>query len=392
MIVHRLPDARDFKDMIVAERLEINMARQMILGVLVIVVGLVWGGSVGAQDSPIIVATPTGTPPPQPEYYTNPEAAYQEALRVIEETRINQTPKLALHWLPLETIPPELWRLTHLQTLTIRDTQASFLSSDIGNLMALTELQLVETSFTTLPAEIGQLKQLQTLVLFGTPLTALPPEIGQLSNLRRIDLRGTDITGLPPEFEQLSQLETLDISSDRMTELPSQILHLEQLKTLAVVGMPLTDLPDEFQEMHQLQTLVMAYTQMISLPLEITQLTGLRYLDISGNPITTLPPEIGQMTQLETLYMSNTSITAFPVEMQSLSKLTDFNINTLTFPPPEIVAQGTPAILAYLRDYDAMMVRQTVAGIAAGIGGIAIVMLAFRWRQRRGLNEKKKRA
>jgi hypothetical protein len=35
--------------------------------------------------------------------------------------------------------------------------------------------------------------------------------------------------------------------------------------------------------------------------------------------------------------------------------------------------------------------RQTIAGIAAGIGAIAGVMLAFRWRQRRGLAEKKKR-
>jgi hypothetical protein len=38
-----------------------------------------------------------------------------------------------------------------------------------------------------------------------------------------------------------------------------------------------------------------------------------------------------------------------------------------------------------------MLFRQTIAGIAAGVGAIAGVMLAFRWRQRRGLGEKKKR-
>ena len=93
--------------------------------------------------------------------------------------------------------------------------------------------------------------------------------------------------------------------------------------------------------------------------------------NLYGNEIMSLPVEIGQLTHLTSLYIIN---------------------NPLTFPPPEIVAQGTPAILAYLRDYEAMLMRQTVAGIMAGMGSIAIVMLAFRWRQRRGLSEKKKRA
>jgi len=38
-----------------------------------------------------------------------------------------------------------------------------------------------------------------------------------------------------------------------------------------------------------------------------------------------------------------------------------------------------------------MLMRQTIAGIAAGVGGVAGLMLAFRWRQRRGVGEKKKR-
>jgi len=59
--------------------------------------------------------------------------------------------------------------------------------------------------------------------------------------------------------------------------------------------------------------------------------------------------------------------------------------------PSEITSQGIPATLAYLRDYESMLMRQTIASIAAGVGGIAGLILAFRWRQRRGLGEKKKR-
>jgi hypothetical protein len=38
-----------------------------------------------------------------------------------------------------------------------------------------------------------------------------------------------------------------------------------------------------------------------------------------------------------------------------------------------------------------MQMQQIIAAIALGVGGIAILMLAFRWRQRRAWGEKKKR-
>lgn len=88
------------------------------------------------------------------------------------------------------------------------------------------------------------------------------------------------------------------------------------------------------------------------------------------------------------------SLTSLPLEIAYMPNLEiiNFDYTTIMSVPPEIIAQGTPTILAYLRDYEAMLMRQTIAGIAAGVGGIAGVMLIFRWRQRRDSTEKKKRA
>ena len=123
------------------------------------------------------------------------------------------------------------------------------------------------------------------------------------------------------------------------------------------------------------------------------QLMSLEELGLVGTEIEVLPPEIGQLKTLTKLYLRDTPLKTLPYEMGQLSQLTILELNNslLTFPPPEIQAQGTQAILAYLRDYQAMLVRQTIASIAAGIGGLAMLILAFRWRQRRGLGEKKKR-
>jgi len=83
---------------------------------------------------------------------------------------------------------------------------------------------------------------------------------------------------------------------------------------------------------------------------------------------------------LKYLTLAYTKITVLPIELGHLTNLRQFDLTgtLLTFPPHDIVAQGTPAILTYLRDYEAMLMRQTIAGMAAGIGGIAGVMLAFR--------------
>ncbi|MBN3890562.1 MAG: leucine-rich repeat domain-containing protein [Nostoc sp. JL31] len=66
-----------------------------------------------------------------------------------------------------------------------------------------------------------------------------------------------------------------------------------------------------------------------SLPPEISQLSNLTKLVLSGNQLSSLPPEIGQLSNLTKLFLNNNP--------------------QLSSPPPEIVEQGTEAILTYLR-------------------------------------------
>lgn len=178
-------------------------------------------------------------------------------------------------------------------------------------------------------------------------LKTLPPEIGQLTDLRKVTLIDMPLSSLPPEIGLLTNLQELNLNNTRLTGLPPEIGHLANLSML----------------------------------------------NLDNSPLTRLPPEIGRLRELRSLSLSATQITELPVELGQLPNLIQLSLyNTpLTFPPPEIVQQGTPAILAYLRDYQAMMLCQTIAGIAAGVGGIAVLMLGFRWRQRRGLRREKKK-
>ena len=117
---------------------------------------------------------------------------------------------------------------------------------------------------------------------------------------------------------------------------------------------------------------------------------------LEKNQMTALPPEMSKLVNMESLYAGNNQLTSLPPEIGQLTSLVglDYQFNELTFPPPEIQQQGLPAMLAYLRDYEAMLQHQKMVGIVIGVGvvgAMAGLIVAFRWRQRRGLGEKKKR-
>ena len=120
-------------------------------------------------------------------------------------------------------------------------------------------------------------------------------------------------------------------------------------------------------------------------------MSNLQSLYLDDNQLLSLPPEIGQLKKLHWLHLDGNPISALPLEIGQLSQLYTLTTPPMTFPPLEIQQLGTKATVAYLRDYEAMLVRQMIASIAAGVGAVTGVTLALRWRQRRGLGEKKKR-
>jgi Leucine-rich repeat (LRR) protein len=74
---------------------------------------------------------------------------------------------------------------------------------------------------------------------------------------------------------------------------------------------------------------VLSHNHLTELPPEIGQLRGLWWLSLSHNQFTQLPPELGQLTETLRLDLSNNP--------------------RLVSPPPEVIEQGTEAVLAYLR-------------------------------------------
>jgi Leucine-rich repeat (LRR) protein len=88
-----------------------------------------------------------------------------------------------------------------------------------------------------------------------------------------------------------------------------------------------------------------------NLPYALHQLTQLQALNLSNNQLTTLLNSLGRLTELQSLDLHNNRLTVLPHFLGRLTQLhsLDRRNNALSDPPPEVIEQGTEAVLAYLR-------------------------------------------
>ena len=89
------------------------------------------------------------------------------------------------------------------------DVRGTEFATELLNARQTHELRLWNRSLESLPPEVGRLTNLRRLDLGGNRLTSLPPEVGRLTNLQELDLGGNRLTSLPPEVGRLTNLRRL---------------------------------------------------------------------------------------------------------------------------------------------------------------------------------------
>ncbi|MBW4499087.1 MAG: leucine-rich repeat domain-containing protein [Scytonema hyalinum WJT4-NPBG1] len=229
------------------------------------------------------------------------------------------------------------------------------------------------SQLVSLPAEIGNLTNLTSLDLSNNQLTSLPAEIGNLTNLTSLDLSNNQLTSLPVEIGNLTNLTSLSVSNNQLTSLPVEIGNLTNLTSLNLWRNQLTSLPAEIGNLTNLTLLYLSNNQLTALPIEISNLINLTLLYLGYNQLTALPIEIGNLTNLTSLSLSHNQLMSLPIEIGNLINLTLIYLdsNQLTSPPPEIVAQGTKAILGYLQEMLRDSQRQWISKLlVVGEGGV----------------------
>lgn len=127
----------------------------------------------------------------------------------------------------------------------LRDLAASRIISAYNTKQ--TELDLEGLSLKSLPKELGKLIHLQTLNLSINNLLVLPQEIGCLTQLTELNLRWNRLINIPPQIGQLRQLQILDLSINQLHGLPIEMENLTKLQYLKISNNPMVDSNDRIK-------------------------------------------------------------------------------------------------------------------------------------------------
>jgi hypothetical protein len=130
---------------------------------------------------------------------------------------------LALEYRHLDTLPPDVGRLSSLRTLRLDRNDLKGLPREIGALHTLEMLLLDNNRLEALPGEIGDLASLTILVAFTNRLDGIPETIGNLVGLKMLRLEDNRLTRLPPTILRLAPTEFFGIEKNWICALSDSI-------------------------------------------------------------------------------------------------------------------------------------------------------------------------
>lgn len=130
----------------------------------------------------------------------------------------------------LDSLPPELWRLSYLVTLDLSNNHLGHLDSKISGLKNLLFLSVRGNGLTSLPLSLFDLQQLENLLLSKNLLDTLPEEVSNLLFLKYLNVSENQLRTIPLNVAAMAQLDSLDLSGNLITTLPELISELQNTK------------------------------------------------------------------------------------------------------------------------------------------------------------------
>ena len=174
----------------------------------------------------------------RPLWESDPEAAFAEASRRVEQAKIEGEDSLDFSVLrALERLPTALSGLTKLTWLYLYGTQVTDISP-LAGLTGLQRLYFYGPQVTDISPLAG-LTGLQKLDLNGPQVTDISPLVG-LTGLQELDLRETQVTDISP-LSGLTGLQRLNLRETQVTDI-SPLSGLTRLQRLNLNGTEVTDL------------------------------------------------------------------------------------------------------------------------------------------------------
>lgn len=235
------------------------------------------------------------------------------------------------------SLSPDLWSLTALDTLALREGMLTGpLSSEVAKLRRLTHLNLELNLLSgPLPSELGLLANLKELWLSGNALAGpIPSELGLLTQLSFLRLSSNQLSGsLPEHLFNLTGMTQAYLDFNRFTgTLSSNIGRLLSLRIFTATNNSLRGtIPTEIGLLSSsLQSFSLSYNRLSGgLPPEMGRNLRLQQLFLDHNSLTgPLHPTLPNMVQLRRLVLSSNRLNgSIPSSIDGCFRLTTLDLS-----------------------------------------------------------------
>ncbi len=286
---------------------------------------------------------------------------HDELLQLIDQAAAEGWTELDLSGQGLTELPPEIGKLTQLETLILGkwdEEKNEYVGNELTSLPAeisqLSNLKILQApgkgryrlsrnespgnQITAIPSGVAQLQSLQQLDFSSNQITAIPDSLAQLQSLQQLDFSSNQITAIPDSLAQLQSLQQLNLSSNQITAIPDSLAQLQSLQQFSLWGNQITAIPDSLAQLQSLQQLNLSSNQITAIPDSLAQLQSLQEFYLSSNQITAILDSLAQLQSLQPLNLSRNQITAIPdslAQLQSLQEL-DLSSNQITAIPDSL--------------------------------------------------------
>ncbi|XP_073259571.1 leucine-rich repeat-containing protein 40-like [Porites lutea] len=213
--------------------------------------------------------------------------------------------------LPTASSGLDVHTITSTKTLNYSNKKSTCIPDDVWDAAIsgdVSTVNLSKNALSEVPSRLLSLgKSLTDLNVSLNKISSLPSEFGCLSKLSSLNLSINQLSDLPDSFSRLTTLREINISNNRFKNLPSVLYSLKSLEIILASG-------------NQIQVIEVE---------SLLPMSSLSTLDLQNNDIAQVPPQLGNVTQLRSLQLEG---------------------NPFRNPRAAILAKGTQALLAYLRD------------------------------------------
>jgi internalin A len=269
-----------------------------------------------------------------------------ELLQLIDQAAEEGWTELDLSGKGLTELPPEIGKLTQLETLILGrvgrgheqvgnrilqkvvSNDLTFLPNELANLTQLRKIDLSGIPLEAFPDWITAYQSLEELIAVRINLEAIPDSLAQLQSLQQLYLNSNQISAIPDSLAQLQSLQQLDLSSNQISAIPDSLAQLQSLQQLNLSSNQISAIPDSLAQLQSLQQLNLSSNQISAIPDSLAQLQSLQQLNLSSNQISAIPDSLAQLQSLQQLNLSSNQISAIPDSLAQLQSLQQLNLNS----------------------------------------------------------------